>query len=71
MCIKNNLSPPSPLNEEEKNKEIKQILKASISRWRLPILLKFGMWGAEGEGHLQYTNDSNSWRKHGATYAWK
>ena len=35
----------------------------------LKILLKFGMWGAEGGGHLQYKNYSNSRREHRATYA--
>ena len=31
-------------------------------------LLKFDMWGAEGGGHVQYKNDSNSKREHRAMY---
>ena len=29
----------------------------------------YSMWGPEGGGHLQYKNDSNLRREHGATYA--
>ena len=32
-------------------------------------LLKFGMWDAEGGGCLQYKNDTNSRKEHGAMYA--
>ena len=35
----------------------------------LSNLLKFGIWSAEGGWHLQYKNDSNLRREHGATYA--
>jgi len=35
------------------------------------ILLKFGVWGAEGGRRLPYKNDLSSAREHRATYVWK
>jgi len=46
-------------------KKLSQTLRTYNSQKRETILLKFGMWGAEGEGHLLYKNDA---REHKATY---
>ena len=59
VCEKNNVSPKPPKMKS---------LKAHISLFHKAILLKFGMWGAEGRGHLQFKNDSDSRREHGAAY---
>jgi len=61
--------PPSPLNFlEKKTKKLSQTLTAYNSQMRRKILLKFGMWGTEGGGHLHYENNLSSLREHGATY---
>jgi len=59
--------PPSPLNgRRKKTKKLSQTLRAYNSQIRGTILLKFGMWGAEGGGRL---HSENKLREHGATYA--
>jgi len=40
--------------EEKKTKKLSQTLRAYNSQMRWAILLKFGMWGAEGGGRLHY-----------------
>jgi len=57
MYEKKNLSPPSPLNGRKKTKKLSQTLRAYNSQMHETILLKFGMWGAEGGGRLHYKND--------------
>jgi len=52
-----------------KKKKLSQILRAYNSQLRWTILLKFGMWGAEGGGHLHYENNLSSTKEYGATYA--
>ena len=44
--------PQSPVNEE-KNENIKQIFEDSYVTVALAIMLKFGMWSAEGGGCLR------------------
>jgi len=55
--------------EENKTKKLSQTLRAYNSQIRWTILLKFGMWGAEGGGHLHYENNLSLTREHRATYA--
>jgi len=50
-------------------KKPSQILRAYNSQMRETVLLKFGMWGAEGGERLHYENDLISTREHRATYA--
>jgi len=69
MNEKKNLSPPSPLNGRKKMKKLNQTLRAYNSQMHWTILLKFGMWCAEGGGCLHYKNNFSSTREHGATYA--
>jgi len=47
-------------------KKLSQTLRAYNSQWT--ILLKFGMWDAEGGGRSHYENNLSSTREHGATY---
>jgi len=56
MNEKNNLSPPPP-KRKKKTKKLSQTLRAYNSRMHWTILLKFGMWGAEGGGRLHYENN--------------
>jgi len=49
-------------------KKLSQTLRAYNSQMHETILLKFGMWGAEGGGHLHCENNLSSTREHGATY---
>jgi len=58
MYEKKNLSPPPPY--QKKTKKLSQTLRAYNSQMRATILLKFGMWGAEGGGRLHYENDKFS-----------
>jgi len=44
-----NLRPP-----KRKKEKLSQILRAYNSQMHWTILLKFGMWGAEGGGRLHY-----------------
>jgi len=60
--------PQSPLNRRKKTKKLSQTLRAYNSQMHWTILLKFGMWGAEGGGCLHYENNLSSTREHGATY---
>jgi len=53
MNKKKNLSPPSPLNRRNKMKKLSQTLRAYNLQMHW-TMLKFGMWGAEGGGHLHY-----------------
>jgi len=70
MNEKKNLSPPSSLNgRRKKTKKLSQTLRAYNSQMHRTILLKFGMWGAEGGGCLHYENNLISTREHGTTYA--
>jgi len=55
--------------EEKKTKKLSQTSRAYNSQMRWTILLKFGMWGAEGGGRLHCINNLSSTREHGATYA--
>jgi len=65
-----NLSPPEPpKRKEKKTKKLSQTLRAYNSQMCGTILLKFGMWCAEGGGRLHYENNLSSTREHGATYA--
>jgi len=57
MNEKRNLSPPSPLNGGKKMKKLSQTLRAYNSQMHGTILLKFGMWGAEGGGRFHYENN--------------
>jgi len=61
--------PEPPKRKEKKMKKLSQTLRAYNSQMRWTILLKFGMWGAEGGGRLHYENNLSSTREHGATYA--
>jgi len=67
MSEKKNLSPPEP--PKRKRKKNDQTLRAYNSQMHWTILLKFGMWGAEGGERLHYENNLSSTREHGATYA--
>jgi len=62
-------SPEPPKQKENKMKKMCQTLKAYNSQMRWTILLKFGMWGAEGGGRLHYENNLSSTREHRAMYA--
>jgi len=68
MNEKKNLSPLSPLNGRKKTEKLSQTLRTYNSQMHWTILLKFGMWDAEGGGHLYYENNLSSTREHGATY---
>ena len=61
-CAKRRKSkPPEPPKQRKKK------IKLKFEGLYFPItLLKFGMWGPEGGGHLQYKNDSNPRR----SYIW-
>jgi len=71
MHEKKNLSPPKPpkwKKKKKKTKKLSQTLRANNSQMRRTISLKFGIWGAEGGGHLHYENDLSSKREHRAMY---
>jgi len=50
-------------------KKLSQTLRTYNSQMRGTILLKFGVWGADGGGRLDYENVSSSTREHRAMYA--
>ena len=58
-----------PLEPPKRRKKPEEIKPNFEGLYFTMELLKFGMWGPEGGGNLQYKNDSNSSREHGATYA--
>jgi len=58
-----------PPKRKKKMKKLTQTLRAYNSQMRWTILLKCGMWGAEGGGRLHYKNNSSSTREHEAMYA--
>jgi len=60
MNEKKNLSPPSPLNRRKKTKKLSQTLRAYNSQIRWTILLKFGMWGAEGGKQFKFKNKTKT-----------
>jgi len=53
---------------EEINEETEATLRVYNSQMREKILLKFGMWDAEGGGHLHYEINLSSTREHGAMH---
>jgi len=54
------------LSSQRRTNKLSQTLRAYNSQMRVTILLKFGIWGAEGGGHLHYENGLSSTREHGA-----
>ena len=53
--------------EKKKTKKLSQFLKSHISGTREAISLKFGMWSAEGGGHVHSKNRLVPSRQHRAT----
>ena len=53
--------------KKKKMKKLSQFLKSHISGTREAISLKFGMWSAEGGGHVHSKNRLVSSRQHRAT----